>query len=70
MQRATGNWILTSGEPANQTATPADTTPSIVYDDSSGHTTTIRTSVTICAYPPGAALPAYLARVTPDIIIP
>jgi hypothetical protein len=70
MQRATNTWILTSGEPANQTAAPGDKGPFIVYDDRDGHTTTIRTAVSICAYPPGAPLPAYLAGVTPDLVIP
>jgi hypothetical protein len=42
----------------------------MVYDDQKGHKTTIRPGVTICAYPPGAALPAYLDGVTPDLIMP
>lgn len=70
MHRATDSWILTSGEPANQTAAPADASPYIEYDDRNGRKTTIRTSVSMCAYPPGAALPAYLDGVTPDLIIP
>ena len=60
----------TSGETSQWATSQTDSGVVMRYTDSKGYTATVRPSASICAYPPDAALPAYLNGVTPDLIIP
>jgi hypothetical protein len=62
--------VMTFGETAKSTAAPTESGVVMLYTDPNGRTTTIRPSASICAYPPGTPLPAYLSGVTPDLIMP